>query len=87
MVRFHEDPPEPGIPGGVDHFRFADRRQDALGRAGIHHRVVPAAFQIVRQGHFRFAPRLVIAGEGGEEVVARIHASASIKRHIPQLTC
>ncbi len=69
----HEDAAEPGVPRGVDEFRFADGGQDALRRARIHHRIVAAAFEIFAQRHLGLAARVVGSREAGEQVVGRKH--------------
>ena len=69
----HEDAAEPRVLRGIDQLRLADRRQDALGGGGVHHRIFAAAFQIIRQRHFRLAAGFVGLRESGEEVGLRKH--------------
>ena len=69
----HEDAAESRVLRGIDHLRFADRGEQALGRGRVHHRIVAARFQILWKRHLRFAVRLEASGVGCEQVIDRIH--------------
>ena len=71
----HENAAEAGILRGVHHLRLADRGEQALGRGGVHHRVVAARFQIFGQRHLSFAVRFEAFGVTGEQIIDHWHLS------------
>ncbi len=65
----HEDAPEARILGRVNDLRFTDRRQDALGRVGVHHRIFAATAQILNKRHLGRTAGVVGPREGVEEII------------------
>ena len=56
----HEDAPQPRILRRIHHLRLADRREQALGRGGVHHRVIAAGFQIFGDAHQGLAASVIV---------------------------
>ena len=73
----HEDAAEARVLRGVDELRLADRRQQPLGGAGIHHRIVAATLQILAEGEFVLAASFVGARVFGEEIAGGQHGGRS----------
>ena len=75
----HEDAPETRILGAIHELRLADRRDHALGGAGVHRRVGTAAVQILAQRHLVLLVALVCLSIEVEDVVLRRHSSSPLR--------
>ena len=75
----HEDAAEPRVLGRIDELRLADRRDHALGSAGIHRRIGPAAFQVFPQRQPVLLLALVCLSIEVEDVVLRRHSSSPLQ--------
>ena len=75
----HEDAAEPRVLGRIDELGLADRRDHALGGAGVHRRIAAASFEIFPQGHPVLFLTLVCLSIEIEDVVLRRHSSSPLQ--------
>ena len=81
----HEDPAQPRILRRVDRHRFADRRQQAFGRARVACRIVLTRFEIIGNRHFRLATVRICLRIAGDNIVQVGHLPRSAVTSSPTL--